>query len=222
MRRLILSLTIATAFASTGVTAQTAGTESATTTTQSAASADAAAEARMNIAIARAVEAGVPMQLLENRIAEGRAKGVSMTRIAAVVEKRADVLARVQTRLVESGHAVAAGELIAAADAHERGLSLEQIANLSAEAGNDRAAALTVLADLVANGRAPEHALLRVQTALQAGGNALAELRKTTGATVRALTPAINAGANGSTRVEAAGTRGSVRASGAATVRIGG
>jgi hypothetical protein len=43
-------------------------------------------------------------------------------------------------------------------------------------AGSNRAAALTVLADLVATGRAPGHALVTVQAALDRGGNALVQL----------------------------------------------
>jgi hypothetical protein len=141
--------------------------------------ADAAAEARMQAAIDHALEAGVPVAMLESKIAEGRAKGVSMARIAAAVEHRAEVLTRVQTAFAARREAVSQAELTAAADAHERGVTVDKITELSAQAGNDRAAALTVLADLVANGRAPEHALLRVQAALSGGASELARMRNT-------------------------------------------
>lgn len=228
MRKLIFPLTIVATIIPAAASAQTSGTASAATTAQATANStvDPTAEARITIAIERAVTAGIPVQLLETKVAEGRAKGVSLTRVAAVVEKRAEVLARVQNVLAtDAGNrsdVVAAGELTAAADAHEGGISLENIAKLTASAGNDRAAALTVLADLIASGRAPEHALLRVQNALRAGGNALAEVGRTTGATIRATTPAVNAGANGSAAADAGKNKGPVRANAAGTVRIGG
>ena len=134
------------------------------------------AEARMQAAIDHALTVGVPVAMLESKIAEGRAKGVSMDRIAAAVEHRAEVLARVQTAFNARRDAVSQGELTAAADAHERGVSVEKITELSARAGNDRAAALTVLADLVAKGTVPEHALLRVQAALSGGASELARM----------------------------------------------
>jgi hypothetical protein len=141
--------------------------------------ADATAEARMQAAIDHALTVGVPASMLEAKIAEGRAKGVSMARIAAAVEHRAQVLTRVQTAFNARREAVSQSELTAAADAHERGVSVEKITELSAQAGNERSAALTVLADLVARGRAPEHALLRVQAALQGGASELARMRNT-------------------------------------------
>lgn len=190
MRRMIFPLAIAAAIVPAAVSSQTSGSASAASTTQAStgaqsavsAAADAAAEARIDVAIERATNAGIPAQMLENKVAEGRAKGIPMTRIAAAVEHRAEVLARIQTVLASrpgaEANTVGTAELIAAADAHEAGISLENISTLSTRAGNDRAVALTVLADLVASGRAPDHALLRVQNAMQAGGNALGQLRQ--------------------------------------------
>ena len=43
---------------------------------------------RINTALARARQVGIPVALLESKIAEGKAKGVSMERIAAAVERR--------------------------------------------------------------------------------------------------------------------------------------
>jgi hypothetical protein len=131
----------------------------------------------MQAAIDHALSVGVPVSMLETKIAEGRAKGASMERIAAAVEHRAEVLTRVQTAFNARRETVSQAELTAAADAHERGVSVDNITQLSARAGNDRAAALTVLADLVAQGTVPEHALLRVQAALSGGASELARMR---------------------------------------------
>jgi hypothetical protein len=145
---------------------------------------DAEAAARIRVAIDRAASAGVPAWLLENKVLEGRAKGIPAARIAAAVEHRADVLARVRAALADRQPSQAehtllsAGELTAAATAHELGVKLEDLAAISARAGSNRGAALAVLADLVARGRASENALMRVQAALARGNRGLDELRK--------------------------------------------
>ena len=196
------------------------------------------AQARMDAAMQTAISAGVPTSLLESKIAEGRAKGVAEARIAAAVEQRAQVLARVQAALQTRGaqhaersgppaqsrgqdarvKAVTAGELTAAADAFEKGVDLDALARISAEAGPQRAAALTVLADLVAQGRTPEHALVTVQAALSRGGNALAGLSAGgTGASASA-----NAAASAGTSAAASGASvgAGARAGAGADVRI--
>lgn len=66
-------------------------------------SADAAV--RVNAALEAALVAGVPVERLHAKIAEGRAKGVSEARIAAVVEQRAAVLARIRAALEARGEA---------------------------------------------------------------------------------------------------------------------
>jgi len=43
---------------------------------------------RINTALARARQVGIPVALLESKIAEGKAKGVSLDRVAAAVERR--------------------------------------------------------------------------------------------------------------------------------------
>jgi hypothetical protein len=217
MRRFFIPLTAAALLLPVTVSAQAVSTHSA---------ADAAAEARINAAIQTALEAGVPQVLLENKVAEGRAKGVAAARIAAAVEHRAEVLTRVNAALQagvppradagtdararSGGRANAnanananvelfsAAELTAAADAHEAGVSLENLVRLSARAGEQRGTALSVLAELVAAGRVPEQALLNVQAALNRGGNALVDLRGTVGAGARpAAVPATPRGRPG-------------------------
>jgi hypothetical protein len=189
---------------------------------------DDAAEARMRGSIQTAIEAGVPVSMLESKIAEGKAKGIPMDRIAAAVEHRAEVLARVSAALnareqpaqngsgttaSEAAHArnaaraadrtAAVAELTAAADAYESGVSLGSIASLSARAGEKRGVALTVLADLIARGNtAPSKALARVQTALSRGDAALANLGASAAGHANATIPTAraNAGANGSVK----------------------
>ncbi len=138
--------------------------------------ADATAEARIQAAIDHAASVGVPLSMLETKVAEGRAKGVPLERIAAAVEHRAEVLARVKSAMESRFETVSDGELTAGADANEAGVSLDQLSRVAVQAGNDRSMALTVLADLVARGQVPERALLRVQAALNGGVGALTQL----------------------------------------------
>jgi len=49
---------------------------------------------RINAALARAQQVGIPVALLESKIAEGKAKGVSLERIAAAIERRQTTLER--------------------------------------------------------------------------------------------------------------------------------
>src|SRR5262245_27803667 len=51
-------------------------------------------EARIEIAIERAQEAGIPISLLESKRAEGKAKGIPIERIATAVETRLQHLER--------------------------------------------------------------------------------------------------------------------------------
>ncbi|HSJ10640.1 MAG TPA: hypothetical protein VK928_12030 [Longimicrobiales bacterium] len=221
MRRtmMLVALTLATPLAAS---AQAGG--NATATARASANAavhgtgDAAADARIRAAIEHAASVGVPEWLLERKVAEGEAKGVAAEKIAAAVEHRATVLARVQSALDARVRGTTDGELTAAADAHERGVSLDALARVSAGAGNDRAAALTVLADLVEAGKVPEHALLRVETALSRGGSALAELRANAAASARANIPSVRIRGDATVR----GERPAVRATSRVNVRTGG
>ncbi len=166
-----------TASAAARVTSQTSIAAPAANSTTAA---DAAAEARIRASINRATEQGVPRSTLEDKVAEGRAKGASSARIATAVEHRADVLARVNAAVGGAGaqsEATHASELTAAADAYENGVSLSSITEIAAGAGGNRAVALNVLANLVASGStAPGEAVLRVNNALRAGGSVLAQL----------------------------------------------
>lgn len=232
MRTTILSITMAALLSPSVALSQTGGAAStriqtgAETIAETDLEQDGAmdAGARIQAAVIQALSVGIPVTLLENKIAEGRAKGIPMDRIAAAVEHRVDVLTRVRAALESRTDPVAAGELTAAADAHEAGVTLEGLAELSSRArSGERVTALTVLADLVASGRAPEHALLRVEAALSGGVAELARLEGSAALGLQVRT-VIDAGArpeapgfSGSTVVGAAGgSRGSIG------IRVGG
>jgi len=199
MRRIIFSLVMTAALVPAALNAQASATGAATGRATAMTSADAAADARINATIEKSVKAGMPRSDFDNKVAEGRAKGASSARIASVVEHRAESMSRVQAALEKGdrkaeqtseqkaaadGSVTTAAELVAATDAFQNGVSLSSIINLSAGAGANRGLALSVLADLVAGGRtAPSQAVVRVQSAIQAGGNALSVLSASAAAT---------------------------------------
>lgn len=131
---------------------------------------------RINTAIARAREVGIPVALLESKIAEGKAKGVSLERIAVAVERRQAALERASDAL-KGRPEVEAADLSVAADAVESGVSkavLQAIADLAPR--ERRAVAIAALTQLVQMGTIPEAALDRVRDALKRGPDALANL----------------------------------------------
>jgi hypothetical protein len=136
------------------------------------------ADARVEAALGSALEAGIPVSLLEGKIAEGKAKGVPMDRIATAVEQRLDALTRAREALTQAGLTKAGeGELSVAADAVQAGVSQRAVAEISQRSPDEsRAVAIAVLTDLVAMGHVPEHALRQVEAALARGPEALANL----------------------------------------------
>lgn len=158
------------------------------------------AQARISAALETAIEAGIPVALLEQKVAEGKAKGVSMERIAAAVEARLAGLTRAGEALAEAGlSSTTSAELSVAADAVQAGVSQTALVTISESAPEDRrVVAIAVLADLVLLGRTPDRALAEVQVALQRGPAALANLRAETAAGLLAsggVTTAIPVGA---------------------------
>jgi hypothetical protein len=144
----------------------------------STASAPTGADARIDAALESAVNAGIPVSLLERKVAEGKAKGVPMDRIAAAVEKRLDGLTQARDAMTKAGLAsTTEGELSVAADAVQAGVSQSALVAISQRApGDSRAVAIAVLTDLVALGHASDQALARVEGALDHGPEALANL----------------------------------------------
>jgi hypothetical protein len=133
-------------------------------------------EQQIEAALGRAQQAGIPVSLLESRIAEGKAKGVSSERIAAAVAARLAGLERARTALQGRG-TVTEAELGLAGDAVQAGVSEAVLGELATLVqGERRGAAIAALTELVATGHVPEHALARVMEALQRGPEALANL----------------------------------------------
>ena len=131
---------------------------------------------RVDTALARAREAGIPVALLEAKIAEGKAKGVSMERIAAAVERRSAALEHA-SEAMRGQAGIGPTELAVGADAIEAGVSDVVLHTLAETAPRDRrAVAIAALEQLVQLGHTPEKALERVREALQHGPDALLNL----------------------------------------------
>jgi len=135
-------------------------------------------QARLDAALSTALQAGVPVSLLEGKIAEGKAKGVPMDRIAVAVEQRLEALTDAHTALMKAGiTSTTDGQLSVAADAVQAGVSQTALVAVSKDASEGtRAVAIAVLTDLVAQGQASAQALEQVQAALAHGPDALANL----------------------------------------------
>ena len=130
---------------------------------------------RINAALARAQQAGIPVALLESKIAEGKAKGVSLERIAVAIERRQGALERASQAL--RGGVDAASTLAVGADAIEAGVSEAVLRAVGEDAPRDRrSVAIAALTELVHRGNTPEAALVRVRDALRRGPDALSNL----------------------------------------------
>lgn len=124
----------------------------------------------------RARQAGIPVELLESKIAEGRAKGVPMARIAGAVERRLEVLQRVRTS-VDPQRQFSIEEMSVAGDALGSGVSEEVLRTIGERAPSGRrAVAIAALSQLVRLGHPSEEALRRVTDALRSGPEALMNL----------------------------------------------
>jgi hypothetical protein len=133
--------------------------------------------ARVRAAIGRAEAAGIPVSLLEARVAEGRAKGVPMDRIAVAVERRAAALTSARDAM-SGPRALSEGELAAGADAVESGIGGEVLrALIEGARAEDGAVAIAVLTFLHREQGLPvDQALARVKEALSRGPDALRSL----------------------------------------------
>jgi hypothetical protein len=134
---------------------------------------------RIDAARRRAEATGIPVALLDGKVAEGRAKGVPLDRIATAVERRLASLARAREAMAAAPRTapVSAADLSVGADALEAGVDAAVLGRLTVAApGNQRAAAISILTQLVANGESSERALARVTAALTRGPEALRQL----------------------------------------------
>ena len=136
-------------------------------------------EQRIEAARRQAQTAGIPVSLLESKVAEGRAKGVPLDRIAAVVERRLASLANAREAMAGAPRTspITAADLSVGADALEAGVQRGVLGELASAAPADRRAmAIAALTQLVSQGESSERALARVQAALQRGPEALRRL----------------------------------------------
>lgn len=131
---------------------------------------------RINTALARARQVGIPVSLLEAKIAEGKAKGVSIDRIAAAIERRETTLEHA-SQVMKGQPGAGEAELSLAADAIDSGVNDAVLKAVSESAPRERrAVAIAALTELVKLGHAPDAALARVQQALKRGPEALINL----------------------------------------------
>ena len=131
---------------------------------------------RINTALARARQVGIPVTLLESKVAEGKAKGISLERIAAAIERRETTLEHV-SQLMKGPQGPDVADLSVAADAIDAGVSDSVVKDIADSAPRDRrAVAIATLTDLVKAGHVPEAALARVKEALKRGPEALLNL----------------------------------------------
>jgi len=131
---------------------------------------------RVDAAIAHARAAGIPVALIESKVAEGKAKGVPMDRIAAAVERREAALEKASQAL-RGRTDVTPADLSVSADAVESGVSAAVLKAIADAAPRDRrVVAIAALTELVKQGHVPEAALDRVKDALKHGPDALANL----------------------------------------------
>jgi hypothetical protein len=134
------------------------------------------AQERIDAATAHAREAGIPVTLLESKVAEGKAKGIPMDRIAAAVERR-EVAIEKASQALRGRPDVGAADLSVGADAIETGVSAAVLKAIADSAPRDRrVVAIAALTELVREGHVPEAALDRVKDALKRGPDALANL----------------------------------------------
>ncbi len=135
------------------------------------------AQQRIERAKERAAATGIPVSLLESKVAEGMAKGVPMERIAVAVENRLAALSRARTVMSLEERDWSPADLSVGADALQEGVSEQALRSVSRAAPPDRrAVAIAVLTHLVQQGDDPNHALAQVQAALQQGPEALRSL----------------------------------------------
>lgn len=130
---------------------------------------------RINTALSRARQVGIPVALLESKMAEGKAKGIPLERIAAAIERREGVLERAGQAL--RGDPGDAASLSVGADAIESGVSEAVLKAVADSAPRDRrTVAIAALTQLVQQGDVPEAALAKVRNALKRGPDALTNL----------------------------------------------
>lgn len=155
-------------------------------------------EQRIAAALDRAALAGIPEGVLEGEVAQGRAQGLPLDRLADAVERKLDGLTRAREALASAGHDVSVAEMSAGANAIGAGVSeaaLEAVAAMQIAPEKRRLVAIAVLTELVTVHDIPaDQALSRLESALAQGPEALENLPAQARAGQR---PQIPAGAAG-------------------------
>ena len=132
---------------------------------------------RIEAVRARMAQLRVPVELIDTKVAEGRAKAVPMDRIAAAVERRGAGLATAQAALARPGRPAERAELSAGADAVDAGIDAGSIrAAVQAAPAGHGAIALAVLTQLHLQGMPVDRALEMVRRAAARGDQAVADL----------------------------------------------
>ena len=148
-------------------------------------------EERIGAARSRVTAAGIPDSLLNGRVALGKARGISMERIAASVERRAAALTAAQQAMGGPARELTPAELNAGADAIQARVPAATLRALTDRAqAADRAVAIAVLAQLHRDGLPVAEALERVTAALGKGPDALRTLPAEVAAERRRQQPA--------------------------------
>src|SRR5436190_6369200 len=107
---------------------------------------------RIDQAMARAKDAGIPIELLESKVAEGRAKGIAADRIATAVENRLHGLEQAKLIMTRGANDVDAAQLSVGADAISAGVGETVLEKIAASKGRDsRTVAGAALTQLVLN-----------------------------------------------------------------------
>lgn len=135
-------------------------------------------EARIQAALDHARSAGLPVELLESKLAEGQAQNVAMERIATAIEHRAQAMERAHAALSRAQEGQpSALDVAVGADAIAAGVSDVVLQRIAETAGAERrTVAIAALAYLAAEGIVPDAAAARVEQALARGSEALANL----------------------------------------------
>lgn len=130
------------------------------------------ARTKIDAAFQAAKAKSLPDQPLQERLAEGQAKGASEAQVVAAVQGVEGRLEASQSAMVHAGRTQPQqDEIVAGAQAMERGASSAQVESLIKHAPADRslAVAFTVLAKLAATGEPVDNAIATIGAKLDAG-----------------------------------------------------
>jgi hypothetical protein len=135
------------------------------------ASISADVRARLEVVLQKASERALPVQAIENRIAEGVAKGASEAQIILAASALEGRLEATQSAMFRAGRPNPSdGEVTSGASAMEHGASAAHIEVLATHAPSDRSlvVAFDVLSALAADGKPVAQALAQIQAKLDA------------------------------------------------------